>query len=73
MKVKYFRPDIFELDNLGNAPPIIRAGQLVQAYMPVELVISTHFIYHMTRFQRLKNLINLGKNVVWKQQRICGN
>lgn len=36
MKVKYFRPDIFELDNLGNAPPIIRAGQLVQAYMTVD-------------------------------------
>ena len=36
MKVKYFRPDIFELDDLGNAPPIIRAGQLVKAYMPVD-------------------------------------
>ena len=36
MKVKYFRPDIFELDDLGNAPPIIRAGQLVKAYMPID-------------------------------------
>ena len=34
--MKYFRPDIFELDNLGDDPPIIRAGQLVQAYMPVD-------------------------------------
>ena len=36
MKVKYFRPDIFEIDNLRNIPPVIRAGQLVQAYMPVD-------------------------------------
>ena len=36
MKVKYFTPDIFELDNLMSDPPIIRAGQLVQAYMPVD-------------------------------------
>ena len=36
MKVKYFRPDIFKLDDLEIKPPIIRAGQLVQAYMPVD-------------------------------------
>jgi len=36
LKVKYYRPDIFNLDNLGDIPPIIRVGQLVQAYMPVD-------------------------------------
>jgi len=36
VKVKYFRPDIFELDDLEIKPPIIAAGQLVQAYMPVD-------------------------------------
>ena len=37
MKVKYFAPEIFDLDNLMNVdPPVIRAGQLVQAYMPVD-------------------------------------
>ena len=35
-KVKYFRPDIFELDGLNINPPIIAPGQLVQAYMPVD-------------------------------------
>ena len=36
MKVKYFRPDIFELDNLNITPSVIQTGQLVQAYMPVD-------------------------------------
>ena len=35
-KVKYFRPDIFELDGLNINPLIIAPGQLVQAYMPVD-------------------------------------
>ena len=70
MKVKYFTPDIFELDNLMSDPPIIRAGQLVQAYMWIELVNSIRFIYHITLFQSLKILISLGKNAVWKQQRL---
>ena len=35
-RVKYFRPDIFELDGLNINPPIIAPGQLVQAYMPVD-------------------------------------
>ena len=47
MKVKYFTPDIFELDNLMSDPPIIRAGQLVQAYMPVDR--TGHFNpFHMS-------------------------
>ena len=36
MKVKYFRPDIFELDNLNITPSVVQTGQLVQAYMPVD-------------------------------------
>ena len=36
MKVKYFCPDIFEIDNLRSTPPIRSAGQLVQAYMSVD-------------------------------------
>ena len=36
MKVKYYRPDIFSMDNLGNTPSIVSVGQLVQAYMPVD-------------------------------------
>ena len=35
MKVKYFCPDIFEIDNLGPNPPIRSVGQLVQTYMSV--------------------------------------
>ena len=36
VKVKYFRPDIFELDDLQIKPPIITVGQLVQSYMSVD-------------------------------------
>ena len=36
MKVKYYRPDIFSMDNLGNTPSIVSVGQLVQAYMSVD-------------------------------------
>tara|TARA_B110000211_G_scaffold42834_1_gene44663 strand:- start:11841 stop:12989 length:1149 start_codon:yes stop_codon:yes gene_type:complete len=38
MKVKYFRPDIFEIDELGldKEPPIITVGQILGAYMPVD-------------------------------------
>ncbi len=36
MKVKYFRPDIFEIDGLDKDPPVISVGQVVQAYMPVD-------------------------------------
>ena len=50
MKVKYFTPDIFELDNLMSDPPIISRCQLVQAYEVqwIELVNSIRFIYHIT-------------------------
>ena len=47
MKVKYFRPDIFSIDNLGNTPLIVSVGQLVQAYMPVDR--TNHFNpFHMS-------------------------
>jgi hypothetical protein len=36
MRVKYFRPDIFKLDDLNINPPVIAPAQLVQAYMPVD-------------------------------------
>ena len=74
MKVKYFTPDIFELDNLMSDPPIIRAGPIVQAYMPVDR--TGHFNpFHMSYnpIPKFKILISLGKSVVWKQQETYGN
>ena len=35
-RVKYFRPDIFKLDDLNINPVVIAPAQLVQAYMPVD-------------------------------------
>ena len=74
MKVKYFRPDIFSIDNLGNTPLIVSVGQLVQAYMPVDR--TNHFNpFHMSydpipNFDKFNSHV---KSVVWKQQLTYGN
>lgn len=36
MKVKYYRPDIFQLDNLEDVPHIVSLGGFVQANPPVD-------------------------------------
>ena len=38
MKVKYFRPDIFELDGLNINPPILAVGSLIESYMTVDRI-----------------------------------
>ena len=78
MKVKYFAPEIFDLDNLMNDPPVIRAKSAwfkrMTFYLPLtELVIPTHFTCRTIPFQSSKILISLGKSVVWKQQETYGN
>ena len=64
MKVKYFTPDIFELDNLMSDPPIIRAGQLVQAYMPVDRTGQSnpfHMSYNpIPKFKNFNNFYSSG-------------
>ena len=59
MKVKYFRPDIFKIDDLGQEPSIIAIGQIVQAYMPVDRTGSCNYFDMM--YESIPSIDNFNK------------
>ena len=59
MKVKYFRPDIFKIDDLGQEPSVIAIGQIVQAYMPVDR--TGKFNYFDMMYESIPSIDNFNK------------